>query len=785
MTDQSLGEVAKWVAEIALYDKEGESWFGRGKKIVKRYKDERGSRDAKSRFNILWSNVQTLSPALYATPPKANIDRRFQDDDDLGRIASQVLERAVGYFVNTEIFDSVMQQTVLDRLLPGRGTSWVRYVPNFKDDTVQGTDTVKEDGVDVTDDALSDVPSGYDEEVVPDYIHWQDFGHTYGRTWEEVTAVWKKVYMTRSALVKRFGDKGKTVPLDYSPEKINETKIDDGLKKATVYEIWDKTDKKAIWVHKDVAEPLDTLDDPLGLKDFFPSPKPIYATLANDSLYPVPDYVQYQDQAGELDQLTGRISSITKAIKVAGVYDGSAEGVQRLLAEGVENQLIAVDQWAVFAEKGGMKGVVDFLPMKEIAEVLLSLYDARERVKQIIYEITGISDIIRGASDPNETATAQEMKGKFATLRLDAQQKEVARISRDLVRIMTEIISKHFSMDTIKQISGVKLLTAQEKQAIQLQSTPAPTNPQPQPVPEDMQELMALPSWEDVEKLIRDDVARCFRIDIETDSTIKVDQEAEKKSRVEFITAAGGFIQQAAMIQDPQIRPLLMEMLMFGMRGFKIGREMETSFKTALDKMRKQAEQPQQPPPDPAAMAAQAQAQNDQQRLQLDAQQAQADNQLKAQELQANTQLEQQKMSNEAAKAQAEVQIKHAELQIKQAELEIKKADLALREQELHSNHTLKTQELHSRHEIEGKKIEAGAEAKKADKGINISMTKDGLNDHFADQDQKAQKQKQDDQQFNTQLMGQIVDAVNGLTAAVTKEKKVKRGADGRVTGVQ
>lgn len=681
--DQSIGEVAKWVAEIVLYDKESQDWVARSKKIVKRYKDERSARDTKSRFNILWSNIQTLSPALYASPPKANIDRRFQDDDDLGRLSSEVLERSVGYFVNAEIFDSIMQQTVLDRLLPGRGTAWVRYVPNFKDATVQGTEEVKGEGVSETDDVESDVPSGYSEEVVPDYIHWQDFGHTWARTWEEVRAVWKKAYMTRDELVERFKDKGKTVPLDYSPEKLNDTKIQENLKKATVYEIWDKVTKKAIWIHKDVAEPLDKLDDPLGLKDFFPCPKPLFSTLANDSIIPVPDYVQYQDQAMELDELTGRIRSLTKALKVAGVYDSSAEGVQRLLAEGVENQLIPVDQWAVFADKGGLQGVIAFLPMKEIMDTLLGLYEAREKVKQIIYEITGISDIIRGASDPNETATAQEMKGKFATLRLDAQQKDVARFSRDLVRIMTEIISKHFSMDTIKQVSGVKLLTQQEKMMLQMQSQPSPSNPQPQPLSEDQQELLELPSWEDVEKLIRDDVARCFRIDIETDSTIKVDQEAEKKSRVEFITAAGSFIQQASMIQDPEIRPLLMEMLMFGMRGFKVGREMETSFKTVLDKMRKQAEQPQQPQPSPEAMAAQAE-------MQKIKAQSDADNQKMQMSAHAEQQkhgLEMQKMQQEGAlkerQGSVDAQMANANLMLKQMEIELKKMDLLLKEKDL------------------------------------------------------------------------------------------------------
>ena len=649
--DEQSGEVAKWVAEIELYEKESESWVGRSKKIVKRYKDEREPKSTKARYNILWSNIQTLHPALYASVPKPNIDRRFQDDDDIGRLSALVLERSVTYFVHTELFDSVMKQAVLDRLLGGRGTSWVRYVPDIRE------------GDEITDDVPATV---YSEEVLPDYIHWEDFGHTYGRTWEEITAVWKKAYLSRKQLVKRFGAKGKTVPLDHSPKKLNDTKIDDRLKKATVYEIWDKTDKKAIWIHKDVKTPLDEKPDPLKLKDFFPCPKPLFATLANDSVIPVPDYVQYQDQAQELDDLTGRIRSITKSLKVAGVYDASAEGLQRLLSEGVENQLIPVQQWAVFGEKGGLQGVIAFLPIKEIAEVLVGLHDSREKVKAVIYEITGISDIIRGASDPNETLGAQELKGKYAGLRLDDKQKDVARFGCDLVRLMTEIIAEHFSMDTIKQVSGVKLLTEQEKQQAQM---PGPDG-QPAQLPEEIQELMKLPSWEQIEKLIRNDAARCFRIDIETDSTIKIDQEADKASRVELLTAVGGFLQQAAAVPIPELQPLLMEMLMFGMKGFKVGRELETTFKTAMDKIRKKAEAPQQVPPDPAMITATSKAETDKGRLQLDTEVAKAELTLKAEELQHKKLVDVEGINLEGSKHQVETQAKQAEINMKGNEMQ-------------------------------------------------------------------------------------------------------------------
>jgi len=409
MTESKISsKVAFWIGQIDAYEQNFQPWEKRSKEIIDRYRDERkGASKNKARFNILWSNVQTLAPALYANPPIVNIDRRFQDDDDLGRYSALVLERATMYYVNQDLFDNVMRQMVLDRLLSGRGTPWIRYVPTFKE-VEQITDDASMQSQDGAQEPEQEL---YSEDVVPDYVHWQDFGHTWARTWQEVRGVWRKVYLSRAELVKRFGEEiGNAVQLDAKPNTDDGKETEQG-KKATVYEIWDKTKKKALWIHRDHPEPLDELDDPLKLKDFFPCPKPLYATLTNDSLVPVPDFIQYQDQARELDMLTGRIDMITKALKVAGVYAANAQGLDRLLAEGTENKLIPVDQWAAFAEKGGLAGVFALLPMQEIMEVLMGLYETRERVKNDLYEITGLSDIIRGASNAAETATAQQIRG--------------------------------------------------------------------------------------------------------------------------------------------------------------------------------------------------------------------------------------------------------------------------------------------------------------------------------------------------------------------------------------
>lgn len=653
-TQEISSKVAFWIGQIDAYEQNFQPWEKRSKEIIDRYRDERkGASKNKARFNILWSNVQTLAPALYANPPIVNIDRRFQDDDDLGRYSALVLERATMYYVGQDLFDNVMRQMVLDRLLSGRGTPWIRYVPTFKE-VEQITDDASMQSQDGAQEPEQEL---YSEDVVPDYVHWQDFGHTWARTWQEVRGVWRKVYLSRAELVKRFGEQiGNQVQLDAKPRNDDGKETEQG-KKATVYEIWDKTKKKALWIHRDHPEPLDELDDPLKLKDFFPCPKPLYATLTNDSLVPVPDFIQYQDQARELDMLTGRIDMITKALKVAGVYAANAQGLDRLLAEGTENKLIPVDQWAAFAEKGGLAGVFALMPMQEIMQVLMGLYETRERVKNDLYEITGLSDIIRGASNAAETATAQQIKGQYASLRLNHMQGDVSRIARDMVRIMAEIIAEHFSLDTIKQVSGIKLLTQAEKQQIQMQKqmaqgqmSPDGQPMPPPPLPEEIQELLKLPTWEEIEGIIRNDMARCFRIDIETDSTIKTDQEAEKAARTEFLNAAGTFIQQMVQVPNPELQPLLMEMLMFGVRGFKVSRELETTFDSVIDKMKKAAENPQ-PQPDPAIEAEKMRAEAEREKLAFEGQKMQQEKYLADQ----NFTLEQQRLGVEQEKIKSEV----------------------------------------------------------------------------------------------------------------------------------
>jgi hypothetical protein len=688
---------------IAAYDRETTKWRERSKRIIKRFKDDRSDAESMARrYNVLWSNVETLKPFLYSATPKPVVSQRGDQTDPIARVAAQILERALVFTMAEDHFGSSLRNARDDYLLAGRGTVWARYVPEFKPAETQVSENTSDDQP--KNDALSPLGNTLEvvafESAVVDYVHWQDFGHDLARTWEEVDVVWRRVALDRAALVKRFPENGAKVPLDTKPEDRGKA-VGDEADKATIYELWIKSEKRVVWLSKSFNELLDDMPDPLRLDHFFPTPRPVYATLTTDGLIPVPDYAEYQDQAAELDDLTGRIALLTKAIKAVGVYDASVDALKRILDDGHDNELIPVPNWASLSEKGGLNGAVEMLPMNEIAQTLISLYEARDRVKADLYEISGMSDIIRGNTAPQETATAQRIKSNFATKRLEERQREVERFARNAVDLLGNIIAVHFAPETLVQMTGVKLLTSQMKamagqvasavqhvqgiqqaaQQGQMQPDPAMMQAAQQHIqtlqqqsqamlqqaklsPEDAAAALNKPTWEEVVALLRDQPRRRFSIDIETDSLVAADDMERQQQRTEFIQATTQFIETAGQIvgAQPMAAPLMGQLLLFGVRGFRIGRDLDDAFEEFVKKAEALAAQPKQPQPDPAMLKVQADAQAKQQQMQLDAQADAADRQAEAQqhaaELQQTAQLEVLKAHLDAQSQQQQAAIK-------------------------------------------------------------------------------------------------------------------------------
>lgn len=651
------GLAQRWCKEleIVLKSKEQESFETIGDKIVKIYKNSTAmevvtgqsqlNNIQKSVFNILWSNVQVMKPTLFARMPKVVVQRRTEDPDPVARLACSIGERCVSYSLDCESsrFYNAVRAAIEDRLLPGRGVGWERYEVELEPQTDPNTG---EPLVDENNEPIM-VPKQYSQKAVTDYVYWKDFFHSPGRSPQDWRWVARRVYMTRSELRQRFGEVANLVNLDHEPEEVSKYEMTgqekDFFKKAKVYEIWDKDSKQRIWITMGLKnQPLDVQPDQLKLEGFFPCPCPLYATLTTDSCYPTPDYKIYEKLAQSLEETTQRIMAVADCIRVVGACQGSLEKDLKGIMKLDDGDLRSITQWIEFAERGGFKGAVDWFPFDKAAEALQSLLNLHQFYESKIFEINGIPDIVRGSSNPSETAAAQQMKGRWTTIKIAEKQQDVQSFVKELLAKKFEIIFEPglFPDELIYEMANVGQMSPEDQQLF----------------PQAMQ-------------LLRDDRLRTFRVDIETDSTIAIDEEQDKASAMELMQATGSLFSQAAgLIQiRPEFTKPALETALLSARAFRRGRSLEGAYERAVQEIeqndaaaRDAAQQP--PPPDPEQMKMQADAQYQQFKAELDMrdqqlkeQKAMSDQQLKEYQAQAKVMLEQ-------YKADADLQLKSKEL---------------------------------------------------------------------------------------------------------------------------
>jgi hypothetical protein len=705
-TEQTPEVLARtWLAEIEAAEKEKDRqrWLKRCQAIQRIYKEQQEATDPtesrrSKRYALLWSNIQTLAPAVYSRTPTAVVTRRFKDADPVGRVCSEILERALNFSLEEADFASAMTGCRDEFLLFAQGQMWVRYVPTIETVTPPpapgAAPAAQADAPDDGDGQIGNDPAPYErvswEEVIADRIHHDDFLHNPARSWEEVRWVARRAYMTRPELVARFPECGAEIPLDWSPTDNKDATED--MKKAAIYEVWDLISRKVMWFSKGyTTKALDDRADPLQLKNFFPCPKALFGTLSPDSLVPIPDFMYWQDQQAEINVLTQRIDKLISALKVKGLYSGAEKDKINALLSADDNVLIPVDSWAALGDKGGLKGIVDWFPLDVISAALKQCLATRDQIIKDVFQITGISDIQRGDSDPNETAAAQQIKVNWGSSRVRERQNEIARFSRDVIRIMGEIIASKFGPDVLGKMTGVELLTnaekaqiqqlqavlAQQQQAAQMAQQGGQQPPPQPPIPPEAQallqkaKLLDQPSWEDAMAVLRNPELRAFRIDIETDSTVEPNDQEEKQRRIEFVQAVGKYLAESLPVVQaaPQMLPVIVEGLKFLVRGFRVGREMEDIIDRAADELQAAAQQaasqpPQPPPMSPAdqakAQAARTTAQANVIRAQAHQQQAQNDaqgNQVELAKVQSAHQIGMAGVQAENNRTEAEAQV--------------------------------------------------------------------------------------------------------------------------------
>ena len=670
-------QVRRWLSEINLARETEKKWRQEGERILKVYRSESDNKVRKDTFNILWANTEIKRQSVINTTPIPDCRRRYSDDDVVGREVSEILNRGISYTLDCQDALQKLISAANDFLLPGRGVLRVRYKGYMEeaDEPVDTEDTA--DGPEIEEGGEAQEQLGY-EECLIEHVQWDEFFHGPAKEWDPVPWIAFSHDLTKEDAEDRFGDKAKELSYtmtttEKKSKKTLASQNDDSdvtiFRRTTVYEIWDKESKKVLWIGKDYQDSfLDQIEDPMELRDFFCVPRPMYAIEDPNSLIPIPEFSQYQTLAKELEDITRRLLRLVQACKVRGVYDSRLSEIERVLDED-ENALVPAENSAAIAETGGLAKAIWFLPLEQIVGVIQTLNNQRISVKQQIDELNGMSDIVRGSTNPNETATAQRIKANFASARLDKQKQAFQRFARDVIRLVADVISK-FKRENITMITGLKYLTNEEKAQIQAQiqalASPAAAQSMPpeqiQQQVQQLQQQLVKPSWEDIEAILRSDILREYHIDIETDSTMAADQQSEQEVLASFMQAMAQFSTMAtgAMQAGLMTGEAAKQIMIAFTRKFRLGKDVEEELEKPL------------PPkgPDPEQTKIQAQMAMDKQKHDLEMASKNAD--IQAKEKEHNMRLAE--MAADLNYKREEIGFKERELQMKEREAQIKAA---------------------------------------------------------------------------------------------------------------
>jgi hypothetical protein len=629
-------EGAKWLARVQAAEKLEKTWMDDAEKAVKAFTGEASPTDSTAagtlgdtyEFNILFSNVETIVPAIINSPPAPDIRRRFADEDPAAKDVAELLERAIRMQVDDSKLQIELESQAQDGFLAGRGIVRLRFKSDFVKDATDGLEDAQDgEAESATEDAaegdVSDAVNGAvatserlaNECIEFEAVSWRDYRHGPAKRWKERPWDAFRFCIEREDEDAVF-DAGLISIQTSDVEKKARGESDSDL---TGWEIWDKSTRKVIFID-DNGVVLKKVDDPLGLTGFFPIPSPVQPIEVTGRLMPVNPFAIYRELANQLDLTTKRINLITRKMRVKGWYPGDAGDIKAMV-DGDDDDFVPIANADIWAANGGLAGAVAFWPAEKYAAVLVQLYTARDQTKQAIYEITGISDIVRGASAASETATAQNIKTQWGSLRIQKMQRMMERCARDIFVMMAEIIPAKFSHETLQQMTGIQIIpTQQDLTPVQ----PPPMPPQgAQPAPEQQQQLQQamqaaqqaeqqrqqkLAKLQAIQQLLTQRLSMMYRIDVESDSTVKADLTRQKQEAAEFMQAAGAYWAAVGplILQGELSKEVAVEIFAANSRLFNLGKSVEDVLEKMVTDAKEKANQPT--PPSPEQQKAQAEA---------------------------------------------------------------------------------------------------------------------------------------------------------------------------------
>jgi len=592
LTKDDLDRIgAKWIDRIKTAEKREEHWIKIAERAAAAFLVEVDGTNtwAIPDFNILHSNVETIVPAIYNSTPIPDIRARHNRKDPIAKEASDVIEATILTTIDDSLLDAEMELVAQDGNMAGRGIIRVRFDADVEEIPAQTqvvpmmdeTGGMIEQEIEVS--PARTVTSN--ETIYYENVSWSDYREGPAKRWRDVPWVAYRHSISQD-------DKDRLESEESAKAYADEPDADNKELTEDVWEIWCKESRKVYFIIESNSRVLSIMDDPLKLKKFFPQPAPVQPITGTGRRTPVCPYAVYQKLAEELDTLTKRIDGLISGLKVRGIVIAGADAIEEL-AEAGDNTLVTAGDLEGLMALGGIDKAIAWWPIDKAVAVLRELYLARDQVKATIYEVTGISDIVRGASNSGETATAQQIKTQWGSLRIKKLQKLIERCVRDVFVISAEIIAQHFSEETLQKMSGIQI----SPEAMQLLQKPLDH----------------------------------YRIDVESDSTVRADLTRSRGEMSEFLQGTAAFFQTMHPIvqASPQLAGPIAALYSAFARQFSLGREAES----ALDEMVKIAEEASMQP-DPAQAMMEAQRKIEEQMRQFEQQVKTQEIQLKGVDLQ-------------------------------------------------------------------------------------------------------------------------------------------------------
>ena len=490
-----------WLARLTKEKKAHDKFRSRGREVEKIY----NSKEDNQYVPLYWQVCNVQHVGVYSAQPIADVSPRNEKDDPTMKLVARMIQRGLQYCISHPSFDFNYNRSVDDYLAMALGTIRVKI-----DSVINKTPTGE---VNLFNQQQMEESVG-DQTIRWEYCSWERFGWQPCNSWENCNFIYFRHPMTQAEIRKKFGrtvaaSKDANLPADQ----------DSWLAQTfDIYEVWDRTARKVLFIAEGEDMPLQIVDDPLELLDFYPIPMPMMMNLPSSELIPKPDYDFIKHYDSELNRLQERRMSLLEQIKSAGAYD---KGLPELagMMDLEDGELIAIQNLiGRLAAAGGKTDFIFWLPIQEKVEALAQLTQQITFVKAQVDSILGIADIVMGTTKASESATAQDIKGRWVGIRLTRKRECVQYTIREMLRIMSQLFGSHIT-------------------------------------PENLMRMTQMQMTEEMMGIFKNDTLMDFMIDIETDSTVAKDEIEERTTQQEMLNGVSQFSQAVMPMVSQNIMP--------------------------------------------------------------------------------------------------------------------------------------------------------------------------------------------------------------------------------------